>query len=224
VKFIKFILCLSIILFAFPAASEIYKYVDENGGIHFTDDFSKVPVEQRPAINAGVEYEDDSDTEQAAETGVPYGTDEDITDDSAEEFTDDSEYQDEVYDSADTADDEQIDVLGEDPENETDLMASSDDAEAENDLDAIRSQLEVMKKEIDGEYQDLVKEKEQLAKEKKSLKGQEDIEKHNKKVKHLDKKIETYAKKGKLYETRVEAYNEWVRQENTKVKKKTETP
>ena len=43
-------------------------------------------------------------------------------------------------------------------------------------------------------------------------------------VKRLDKKIETYAKKGKIYETRVEAYNEWVRQENMKVKKKTETP
>jgi hypothetical protein len=225
VKFIKFILCLSIILIAYPAASEIYKYVDENGDIHFTDDFSKVPVEQRSAINAGLEYENDTDAEQVAETEVSGGTYEGVTDDSAEEFTDDSEYQDEVYDSADTADEEQIVALGEDPENETDLMASSsDDAETENDLDAIRSQLEVMKKEIDGEYQDLVKEKEQLAKEKKSLKGQEDITKHNKKVKHLDKKIETYAKKGKLYETRVEAYNEWVRQENTKLKKKTETP
>jgi len=223
VKFINFILCLSIVLFACPAASEIYKYVDENGGAHFTDDFSKVPVEQRSALNAGVEYKDDSDTEQPAQTGVSYETDEDITDDSAEEFTDDSEYQDEVYDSADTADEEQIDVLGEDPENETDLMASSDDAEAENDLDAIRSQLEVMKKEIDGEYQDLVKEKEQLAKEKKSLKGQEEVLKHNKNVDRLNKKVETYAKKGKLYETRVEAYNEWIRLENTKLKKKTET-
>ena len=157
-KFIKFILCLSIILIAYPAASEIYKYVDENGDIHFTDDFSKVPVEQRSAINAGIEYENDTDAEQVAETEVSDGTYEGVTDDSAEEFTDDSEYQDEVYDSADTADEEQIAAIGEDQENETDLMASSsDDAEAENDLDAIRSQLEVMKKEIDGEYQDLVK-------------------------------------------------------------------
>ncbi len=56
-KFIKFILCLSIILFAFPAVSEIYKYVDENGNIHFTDDFNKVPVEQRSAVDVSVEYE-----------------------------------------------------------------------------------------------------------------------------------------------------------------------
>ena len=223
-KFINFILCLSIILFACPAASEIYKYVDENGGTHFTDDFSKVPVEQRSAINAVIEYEDDSDTEQAAQTGVPDGTDEHITDDSTAGFTDDSEYQDEEHASADTVDEEQIDVLRDEPENKTELMASSDDAEAEIDLDAIRSQLEVMKKEIDGEYQGLVKEKEQLAKENKSLKGREEILKHNKKIDRLNKKVGVFEKKGKIYEARVEAYNEWVSQENTKAKKKTQTP
>ena len=186
-KFIKFILCLSIILFAYPAASEIYKYVDENGDIHFTDDFSKVPVEQRSAINAGLEYENDTEAEQVAETDVSGGTYEGDTDDSAEEFTDDSEYQDEVYDSADTADEEQIAALGQDQEDGMDLLAPSDEAKAENDLDAVRRQLEAMKKEIDGEYQDLVKAQEQLAKEKKSIKGQEEIAKYIDKVKRLDK-------------------------------------
>ena len=226
-KFIKFILCISIMLIAYPAASEIYKYVDENGDRHFTDDFSKVPVEQRSAINAGVEYENDTDAEQVAETGVSGETAEDITDDSVEEgeeLADDSENQDEVDDSADTADDEQIVALDRDPENELDLLATSDEAKAENDLDSIRSQLEVMKKEIDGEYQDLAKEKKQLAKEQKSLKGREEILKHNKKIERLNKKVEAYANKGKIYEARVEAYNEWIMQENAKAKKKTETP
>ena len=138
-KFIKFILCLSIILFAFPAASEIYKYVDESGNIHFTDDFNKVPVEQRSAVDVSVEYEKDTDAEQVAESEVSDETDaeqawigsvgrndEDFTDESVEEveeFADDSENQDEVDDSADTADEEQIVALGQDSENEVDLLA-----------------------------------------------------------------------------------------------------
>ena len=120
-KFIKFMLCLSIILFAFPAVSEIYKYVDENGDIHFTDDFSKVPVEQRSAVDTSVEYENDTDAEQVAKSEVSEETDEDFTDESVEEleeFIDDSENQDEVDDSADTADDKQIATLDQDPENE----------------------------------------------------------------------------------------------------------
>jgi len=227
VKFIKLILCLSIILFAFPAASEIYKYVDENGDIHFTDDFNRVPVEQRPVVDASVEYENDPDAEKIAESKVSDQTGENFTDESveeAEEFTDDSENQDEEQNSADMTDEEQIASLSQDPGNEVDLVAPSDEANVENDLDAIRNQLEVMKKEIDGEYQDLVKEKEQLANERKSLKGREEILRHNKKAESLSKKVEAYADKGKKYESRVEAYNEWVRQKNAKRKKKTDTP
>ena len=226
-KFIKLILCLSIILFACPAASEIYKYVDENGDIHFTDDFSKVPVEQRSAVDFSGEYENDTDAEQVAKSEVSDKTDEGFTDESVEEveeFIDDSENQGELDDSADTADEEQIVALDQDLENEADFLAPSNEAEAKNDLDAVRRQLEAMKKEIDGEYQDLLKQKEQLAKEKKTLKDRKEILDHNKKVESLNKKAEAYANKGKKYEARVEAYNEWISQENAKVKKKTETP
>lgn len=226
-KFIKFILCLSIILFAFPAMSEIYKYVDQNGDVHFTDDFSKVPVEQRSAVDMNVEYEKDTDAEQVAELEVSDETDEDFTDESVEkgeEFADDSENQDEVDDSADMVDEEQIAALGQDKENDVDLLVPSDKAKAENDMDSIRSQLDVMKKEIDREYQDLVKEQKLLDKEKKSLKGREEILKHNIKVERLNKKVGAFADKGKTYEARVEAYNEWVSQENVKAMKKTETP
>jgi len=197
----KFFICLIIILFAIPAASEIYKYVDETGNVHFTDDVSNVPVEQRATLTVSEEYKKDPNTEQAAESAAK---NEDWAEESVEEIndlSDETESRDEVYDSDGTADDAQT-----------------------ADLDAIRSQLDMMKKEIDREYHALIKQKKQLAKESKALKDREEILKHNKNVELLNKKAEVYAKKGKIYEARVDAYNEQIGLENAKAKKKAGTP
>ena len=102
---------MSIILFAFPAMSEIYKYVDEYGNTHFTDDFSKVPVEQRPTVDTSVEYKNDNDTEQILDPDLSHVTDDDHTDESVtevEEITGDSEGQDELVNLSEKTDEEQI--------------------------------------------------------------------------------------------------------------------
>ena len=52
---IRLILFLLIILVAAPASAEFYKYVDEQGNIHFTDDYNKVPLDQRKGIRGYVE-------------------------------------------------------------------------------------------------------------------------------------------------------------------------
>jgi hypothetical protein len=44
-------------------SAEFYKYVDENGNTCFTDDFNKVPEDQRAGLKGYEEYESDSDTD-----------------------------------------------------------------------------------------------------------------------------------------------------------------
>ena len=224
---IKNFICLSIILFAFPAMSEIYKYVDENGNVHFTDDFSNVPVEQRTAVSVSEEYENNTNDAQVTETGTMGETDEGLTKESADETNDFSvetesdvkaDFSEDIADSDTTAEPDQA------PGGEEDLSASADENNAEKSLADIRSQLEMMKKEIDREYDDLVKEKKQLAKEAESIKDREEILKHNEKVETLNKKAAAYVEKGKIYEARVDAYNERVSQQNSKVKKRSENP
>jgi len=60
---IKLFICLIIILFSTTVSAEFYKYVDANGNTCFTDDFNKVPEDQRASLKGYEESEVDSDTE-----------------------------------------------------------------------------------------------------------------------------------------------------------------
>ena len=48
---------------AVPATGEIYKYVDEQGNIHFTDDLNLVPSELRNSVETRTESENNAEIE-----------------------------------------------------------------------------------------------------------------------------------------------------------------
>jgi hypothetical protein len=60
---IKLFICMIIFFFSTPAYAEFYKYVDENGNIHFTDDFNRVPEDQRAGLKGYEESTSDTETD-----------------------------------------------------------------------------------------------------------------------------------------------------------------
>lgn len=59
---LKLFVCLIIIFFSTTVSAEFYKYVDENGNTCFTDDFNKIPENQRAGLKGYEESESDTDT------------------------------------------------------------------------------------------------------------------------------------------------------------------
>jgi chromosome segregation ATPase len=55
-------------LFSPVASAEIYKYYDEQGDVHFTDDYNKVPVDQRKNVKGYKEVISDETDEVNPET------------------------------------------------------------------------------------------------------------------------------------------------------------
>ena len=60
--YIVWIFSILIISFSSSASSEFYKYIDNNGNIRFTDDYSKVPKSQRTRIEKYDEYKNEKES------------------------------------------------------------------------------------------------------------------------------------------------------------------
>jgi hypothetical protein len=208
-KMIKLLLLLIIILFATPASADIYKFIDEQGNVRFTDDINQVPEDQRGSIEISSNYEADTEAEQESEN---------FNDDLATDPELESSYADEP---------ETTEGFDDDSDNRGDVGVQEDQKEDgvsldQEELDLNLKSLKSLKKEIDKEYAALVKEKEKLAQEQNALTTREEILKYNVRINDLNERAEAYVKKGEQYKAQVEAYNARIIQRNAQLGQKKE--
>ncbi|MEE8481557.1 MAG: DUF4124 domain-containing protein [Desulfobacterales bacterium] len=57
----KWIILLILVLFSVPASAEFYKFIDEEGNVQFTDDLTKVPLNQREGVRKYIESRTDAE-------------------------------------------------------------------------------------------------------------------------------------------------------------------
>ena len=97
-KFI-FLFSLLILLFSFPAHADFYKYIDQEGHVRYTDDFSMVPEDQRVSCREYPEFKNDTPTGSSLKTAqtdlaaVPAETPEDLAESENEPYDFDKAYQ-----------------------------------------------------------------------------------------------------------------------------------
>ena len=60
----KWLILLILMLFSITASAEFYKFIDEEGNVQFTDDLTKVPVNQREGVNKYIESRTDAEDMQ----------------------------------------------------------------------------------------------------------------------------------------------------------------
>jgi len=65
-KYLKIFIIITFLMFSVNADAEIYKYVDEDGNVHFTDDINQVPEAQRDKVSSYVESVSEDPPEQEA--------------------------------------------------------------------------------------------------------------------------------------------------------------
>jgi len=58
---IKYLAFITVLLFSFPVSAEFYKYTGPDGKVYYTDDYNKVPKNQRAKVKGYGGYESDAD-------------------------------------------------------------------------------------------------------------------------------------------------------------------
>lgn len=210
-RFRNWVIVLILAWMVAPASAELYKYVDEEGRVLFTDDLGKVPVEQRP----GVYEKAEPDVEERF--GVYENTlpDEDLT--SEQEIEREADYVE--------SRDEVLKEVAAPPEKDI-LPGEAKEAPRAQDLEETRV---VLLKE----YKALMAGQEEIREAEKRQLGPTPRKELNEKIREHNTRIEEYEKRSQAFLKDVEVFNsrreeekglrERLRKEQAKIREEYET-
>jgi hypothetical protein len=186
------------------AMAEFYKYYDEQGNVHFTDDYNNVPEDQRKEVEGFNEViSDETDTMNAESAGEPSKESEEARETVETEVAEDTEETEADF-SAETAD------------NSENTAAES----SKYDFEGKIKEFGQRKDELAQEYEELMKQNSELVEEKKKAKTAVDIQRYNERAADLNRKFKEHDGKRKQLFSEVEDHNTKVSEENARRQKR----
>ena len=173
----KWIIMLVLAIMPALVSAEFYRYVDEQGKVHYTDEFGNVPPDQRPHVDAYEEFQDQVTSQEAETTGQ-------------EEVP--------VAGSGRDVEEEEVTRVGKGTD------AGKSDAGEKKSLE---EELREVGRELEEEYQALLEERKQLDEASRERMGAAVRAELVEKVRDFNARIRDYEGRREAYNREVEEYN-----------------
>lgn len=170
---------IGLVLIVLPAlvSADLYRYTDERGVIHFTDNYIEIPENQRPKVEIIIRPEEITPPEVKMET----------------------DHTEEIRPPAEPGE-------GDRPNEETGAQGPEAVPEATQPQQQFESLIKT-KADLDKIYEALSAEKTAIEEEQKTLKSVESIRTFQNKVNLFNQRLDDYEKQRQAFQTQADAYN-----------------
>lgn len=191
------IFCSAVILLSsIPAKGEIYKYIDKDGVVHYTDNLATIPPEYRKELDRYLNKNASPPPVKPAAESVPPSTQNPSPVAPKPSASDQTSVQPKVVPAKPPA--KNLKTIPATTENEARIKA----------YEMKRKSLLDKSQRLDREYQSLLKQRRQLEESRDGLTTPAEIQGYNDSVRQLNESINTYREKRKTLENEVKNFND----------------
>jgi len=199
------IIALILILVPLVSSAEFYKYRDESGVLHYTDDLSEIPANQRPKMDTYKEIDD---------FFLPELKQSMIEDEKRQKLSNTKAALDKEYNELMKTKQSLVDAQAETMQRSADAKMNSEKmlqlnkrlADYEKRRQKIRNRKEFI--ELKNEYKELMKTKQAFENaQTETMKNSAVVKGHSAKVRQLNKRITSYEKRRRTVRQEIDAFN-----------------